>query len=168
MHGAFTFGARSFRRVILHRDALRRVNYFDWKALGGRMLVQLALHGNPVADEQNPVPKLFGRMDCAFDLGYRSLIAPHRVYGNGYHSFRLMRSRGELFRRCFDYFAALVLSALGADAVRLLGLMAIRAFGTGRLAQCIVSAAGLSALVGVSAFRIRHCFSLFLFLSICY
>jgi hypothetical protein len=28
-------------------------------------------------------------VDCAFDFGNRSLIAPPRVYGNGYHSLRL-------------------------------------------------------------------------------
>ena len=71
-----------------------------------------------------------------------------------------MRFSAGLFRSCFDYFTALVLTALRADAVRLLRFVAIRAFGTGRLAQGIVSAAGLRALVGMSAFRIGHCFSL--------
>jgi hypothetical protein len=65
-----------------------------------------------------------------------------------------------LFRRRFNYFPALVLAALGADPVRLFGLVAVGAFRRGRLGQGIVSAAGLRALVGVSAFRIRHCFSL--------
>jgi hypothetical protein len=74
-------------------------------------------------------------MDCAFDFGNRSLIAPHRIYGNGYHSFRLMRLQAVLFRCGFDNFAALVLSALRADAVRLFRFVAVRALGAGRLGQ---------------------------------
>jgi hypothetical protein len=81
-------------------------------------------------------------------------------------SYSQSAARAKLFRRCFDNFAALVLSALRANAVRLLRLVTVRAFGTGRLAQGIMSAAGLRALVGMSAFRIRHCFSLFLLLNV--
>ena len=54
------------------------------------MRIELTLHGSLIADQQNPMAKLPGRLDCAFDFGYRSLIAPHRVYGNGYHSFRCL------------------------------------------------------------------------------
>ena len=74
-------------------------------------------------------------------------------------SFSKTAGRRNLFRGRFDNFAALVLSALRTNAVRLFRLMAIRAFRAGRLGQMIVCAAGLRALVGVSAFRIRHCFS---------
>ena len=124
------------------------------------MSVQLTLHGYTVADQQHTMPKLFGCVNCSFDFGYRSLIAPHRIYGNGYHSLRLTRSRRGLFRRGFDDFATLVLSALRADAVGLFRFVAVRALGARGLGQCVVGAASLRALVGMSAFRIRHGVSL--------
>ena len=64
----------------------------------------------------------------------------------------------ELFRGGFDNFAALVLSTLGTNAVRLLRLVAVRAFGTGGPGEAVMRAARLRALVGMSAFRIWHCF----------
>jgi hypothetical protein len=56
----------------------------------------------------------------------------------------------------FDYFAAFVLPAMGADAMRHFRFVAIGALGVGGLAEGVVSAAVLGARVGVSAFRIRH------------
>ena len=67
-----------------------------------------------------------------------------------------------LFSCGFNDFTALVLSAVRANAVRHFGLVAIGALGVGRSAEGIVSAAGLRARVGVSAFRIRHGLSTFL------
>lgn len=62
-----------------------------------------------------------------------------------------------LFGRSLNDFAPLVLAAFRADPVRNLGLVAVRAFGESRLAQGVVSAAALRALIGVASFRIRHC-----------
>src|SRR6185503_18075434 len=96
--------------------------------------------------------------DSAFDFGARSLVAAHRVYGNGYHSFRLTPSMRGLFRGGFDHFAAFILSAFRTNAMRLLRFVAVGAFGTGGPGEAIMRAAGLRALMGMSAFRIWHCF----------
>src|SRR5436305_13317741 len=61
-----------------------------------------------------------------------------------------------LFLGHFDDFAALVLPAFGADAVRQFGFVTVRAFRQPGRLQRIVGAAGGGPLVGVSAFRIRH------------
>jgi hypothetical protein len=131
------------------------------------MSVELSLNRGSIADEQDPVAELPGCVNGAFDLGTRSLIASHRVYGNGYHSFRLTSSLLKLFRCGFDDFAAFILPAFRADAMRLLRLMAIGAIGTRGPREAVMSAAGLGPLVGMSAFRIWHCSSCFL-LILCY
>jgi hypothetical protein len=56
----------------------------------------------------------------------------------------------------FHYFAALVLSAVRAHAVRQFGLMAVGTFGHPGSFQRIVRAARLGAPGGVASFRIRH------------
>jgi len=56
----------------------------------------------------------------------------------------------------FDYFTALVLSAMRAHTVWQLGLMAVGTLGEARSFQGVVRAAGTGALLGVSTFRIRH------------
>jgi hypothetical protein len=64
-----------------------------------------------------------------------------------------------LLLRDFDYFAALVLSAVRANAMRHFGLVAIGAFGQAGGRQGVVRAAGAGPLLGVSTFRIRHFYS---------
>src|SRR5580658_3802808 len=56
----------------------------------------------------------------------------------------------------FHYFAAFVLSAVRAHAMRQFGLMTVGAFGHPRSLQRIVRAAILCAARGVASFRIRH------------
>jgi hypothetical protein len=141
---------------------------FNGERSGRRMLVELALDRAPIANQYYSVTELPGCVNGAFDFGTRSLVAAHRVYGNGYHSFRLTRSIRELFRGGFDDFAAFILSAFRANAVRLLRLVAVGAFGTGGPGEAIMRAAGLRALVGMSAFRIWHCFLSCVFLILCY
>jgi hypothetical protein len=65
--------------------------------------------------------------------------------------------------RDFDYFAALILSAVRAHAVGELLLVAVGALGETHFLEGIVSAAFAGACGGVSTFRIRHFFFLFLF-----
>ena len=57
-------------------------------------------------------------------------------------------------------FAALVLSALLADAVGQLALVAVGALRGAGGSEEVVAAAFGGALLGVAAFRIRHCCSL--------
>lgn len=56
----------------------------------------------------------------------------------------------------FDDFAALILTALHADAVGDLGFIAIGALRGSGLPQGIMGAARCGALSGMSSFRIRH------------
>jgi hypothetical protein len=132
------------------------------------MRIELALDQSPIANQHYSVTELPGRVDGAFDFGRRSLVPAHRVYGNGYHSFRLTPSMRGLFRSGFDDFAAFILPAFRANAMRLLRLVTVGAFGTGGPGEAVMRAAALRALVGMSAFRIWHCFLSCVFLILCY
>ena len=55
-----------------------------------------------------------------------------------------------------DNFAAFIFSAVRANAMRQLGLVAIRALRKAGLLQRVVRTARGSALLGMSSFRIRH------------
>jgi hypothetical protein len=63
---------------------------------------------------------------------------------------------GALFFRDLDHFTAFITAAMRAGAVGKLRFVAIGAFGAPSNAQMIVSPARGGALLGVSAFRIRH------------
>jgi hypothetical protein len=63
---------------------------------------------------------------------------------------------GRLFFGDFDYFATLILPAVGTHAVGEFRLMAVGTLGKAGGLQGIVSAARLGALMGVSSFGIRH------------
>jgi hypothetical protein len=73
---------------------------------------------------------------------------------------RVVRLRGLAGFLACDYFAALVLSALAANAVGQFALVAIGALGGADGREEIVAATLGGALLGVTAFRIRHCSSL--------
>ena len=109
-----------------------------------------------VAHKENPVSQFLCRMDGAVYFGNRSFVAPHRVYCNGHHAFRVSFVSVALFDRGLNDLATLILAALRADAVRRFRLVAVGAFGVGGLAQRVMGAAVLRARVGVSSFRIRH------------
>ena len=74
-----------------------------------------------------------------------------------------LRYRTWLLFGDFDDFAALVLAALRAGAMRQFRLVAVRALRRSGQAQVIVRAAGRGAPLGMSTFRIRHRFFLLLF-----
>jgi hypothetical protein len=67
-----------------------------------------------------------------------------------------MTFSASLFFRDLDHFAALILTAMRAGAMRKLGFVAIGAFGVAQGAQMVMSTARGGALLGVSSFRIRH------------
>src|SRR4051812_31855679 len=117
------------------------------------MIVQVVLDDMPVAYQNDSMAVLLCCVDSTFDLRHRGLIAPHRVYGNGYHSLKSKLDVPPLFGRGFNDFAALVLSTVRANAMRNFRLVAIGAFGVRGLPQRVVGAAGLRALVGMSSFR---------------
>jgi hypothetical protein len=134
---------------------------FDRQTSGGRVAVQAILDDMPVAYKNDSVSVLLSCVDSTFNLRHWGLVAPHRVYGNGYHSLRLtLWDVPQLLRSSFNDFAAFVLATVRANAMRNLRFVAVGAFGMRGLAQGIVCAARLGPLVGVSSFRIGHLNSL--------
>ena len=67
-----------------------------------------------------------------------------------------MTFSGSLFFRNLDHLAAFVTAAMRAGAVRELRFVAIGALGAAQGAQMVVRPARGGALLGVSAFWIRH------------
>ena len=92
------------------------------------------------------------RLNCAFDLRPRPAVRAHRVQGyDAWHGeFRLAGF--------FDVqdFTALIVTALGAGAVRHLALVTVGALGERVAFQCIVGTTSAGARFGVSPFRIWH------------
>jgi hypothetical protein len=132
--------------MVIHRDPFGGVNHTD--LIAGGMAVERSLYDVSVTHQEDTATQFAGCADRAFDFRARGFVAPHGIYGNGDHLL--------LFGSGFDYFAAFVLPAMGAYAMRQFGLVAVGAVGEGRLAQSVVSAAFLRARIGMSAFRIRH------------
>ena len=98
-----------------------------------------------------------GRLNCTFNLRFRGPVRAHRVqrYDAWHGGFRLAGF--------FDVqnFAALVVSALGAGAVRHLALVTIGALGERVALESVVCAADAGASFRVSPFWIRHSIPLF-------
>jgi hypothetical protein len=103
-----------------------------------------------------------GRLDRTFDFRFRGSVRAHRVqrYDAWHGKFKLTGF--------FDVqdFATLVVSALGASAVRHLALVAVGALGERVTLECVVSATDAGAPFRVSPFWIRHSIPLFSSISI--
>ena len=85
-----------------------------------------------------------------FGNGLWGVVAAHCIHRNGQH-------RGTaLFLRYFDYFAAFILAAVRADAVRLFGFVTVRALRKSRRLHRIVGAAVGGPPLGVTTFGIWH------------
>ena len=93
-----------------------------------------------------------GEQGAAY-LGPGAVVTAHCIHGDRQHE----RNAGEKLFFCdFDDFAALVLAALRAGAMGEFRLVAVGALGHAGHTEVIMSAAGGSPALGVSAFRIRH------------
>src|SRR5215469_11968024 len=114
------------------------------------MLLHLPVEYIFVAHQDDLDIQVFGGADRAFHLGPGGVVAAHCVYGNGEH----VRSR--LFLFDFHHFSPLVLAAVGTDAVRQLGFMAIGTLRKASRLQRVVSTAIIRAPLRVSSFGIRH------------
>src|SRR5262249_52309350 len=116
------------------------------------------------------------REDRAFDLWFRGLVRPHRIDSDdGWHEREdCTRSRrqkkltdlsqirsglgiGWLALFHLHHFAALVVATLGAGAMRLLFLVAVRALAQAGSADGVVRAALRGARLRMASFWIRHC-----------
>ena len=105
----------------------------DWK---------LALDGRAIADEKNTMAIPWLHLS-RLRLQAPGLCRPHRVYCNGDHLVGVTRFD---YHRCgLDDFTALVLSAVGTDAVRHFRFVAVRALGMAYFAESVVRAAVLCA-----------------------
>jgi len=67
-----------------------------------------------------------------------------------------MTISGSLFFRNLNYFAAFIAATMRTGAVRKLGFVAIGALGAAGDLEMVMGPACGGALLGVSAFRIRH------------
>jgi hypothetical protein len=109
--------------------------------------VQFLLNGTLKAHKQYADPKLTSGEDRTFDFSTRGVVASHGIksYGNhpGTSGYRFSKAGEEnlgLLGSSFNYFAAVVVAAAGADPVRKLLFMAIRAFAQRFRVQMIVGA----------------------------
>jgi hypothetical protein len=118
------------------------------------MLLDLAQEQIFVPHQDDFHIQVSGGPDGAFDLGPGGVVSAHCIYGNGEH----VRSR--LFLFDFHHFSSLVLAAVGADAVRQFGFVAIGTLGKAGRFQRIVGAAIIRAPLRMSSFRVRHISSL--------
>ena len=117
------------------------------------MRIELALHNGLIADQQNPMAKLPGRLDCAFDLRFRPAVRAHRVQGyDAWHGVAALAGFLDV-----QNFAAFVVAALGAGPMRHLALVAVWTFREGMTFERIMSAPASGACFRVSPFRIWHC-----------
>jgi hypothetical protein len=71
-----------------------------------------------------------------------------------------MTFSGPLFFRNLNHFATFIAATMRTGAVREFGFVAIGALGAAGDLEMVVSPAGGGALLGVSAFRIWHVYSL--------
>src|SRR5436305_8159723 len=140
MHRTAPFASGGLGSVIFHGDPLSCVNHFDRQRARGMALEAVAKFV-AITYQNDPVTELSGCLNGTLDLGGRGFVAPHRVYCNGDHSLRLSRLkmiRGTLFGCGLNDFAPFVLATFGANTVRNLGFVAIRAFGVSRLAEGVM------------------------------
>ena len=123
------------------------------------MAVELRPQLGFTTDEQGVDAVVPGRLNRTFDLRFRRPVRAHRVqsYDAWHGEFRLAGF--------FDVqnFTALIVTALGAGAMRHLALVAVGALGERVAFQCVVRATSAGARFGVSPFWIWHDSSGFLF-----
>jgi hypothetical protein len=128
------------------------VDDFDRQPHGRGVPVEFRLDFGLWADQQHAHIVLTRRQNGALDLRLGRAIRTHRIQRD--HA----RHGGYELAGFFDVenFAAFIVTALGAGAVRHLLLVAVGALGKGMAFQSVVSPAGRGALLGVSSFWIRH------------
>jgi hypothetical protein len=95
--------------------------------------------------------------DGPFDFRLRSLVRTNRVENDINEHRRPDKKLADSFLGV-NHLAALVLATLGADAMGLALLVAVRALGEGWSREEVVRAAQGRAALRVAAFRIRHFF----------
>ena len=137
---------------VVHGDDFAGVNDFDGKARGAGVAGEIGAQTICGTDEQDAHAVVARRLQGAFDFGLRRLVGPHRIQSD------YARHEGRKLGLLFDLknFAALVVAALGAGAVRQFLLVAVGTLGEREPGERVMGAASGGALLGVSAFWIRH------------
>ena len=91
------------------------------------------------ADQQHARAELTGGLDRALDFGLRGAVGTHRIQSyDAWHGVRYEQLAGFLD---LDHFAPLVITALGAGAMRHLFFVAVRALRNTGLSQKVVGTA---------------------------
>jgi hypothetical protein len=123
--GRIALGTHSLRGLVVHGDDFAGVNDFDGKAARSRIAFEISLETVLWTDEKYANAEVTCGLKGAFDFRLGRPIRTHRVQGYG------AGHRGKSLSFLFDSddFAALVVAALGAGAMRHFLLVAIRALG---------------------------------------
>jgi hypothetical protein len=149
--GTVALGAHGARRAVLHGDLLGGVDHLHRQAAVVVVLLQLPAQNFLPADQDDPDPQRLAASTAPSTSAFGALSPPIAS------TAMVTMWGGWLLLLDFHYFAALVLSAVRAYAMRQLGLMAVGTFGHPRRFQRIVRAAILvrarSGVVSDSAFR---------------
>src|ERR1043166_3810297 len=148
--------SEGLRWMVVHGDHFARRHNLNLQP-GAVVLGKLGFDGLRLSNQNHTHSQLACSQHTSFNLGTGRVVPSHRIYGNCDH-WELLPSAtlpnllsGDLFDRL-----ALVVAAAGACLMRLLHLMAMRAFCKRRLSQVIVSPAGAGAAFGMASLWIWH------------
>ncbi len=147
-------GADGLGGAVVHGDDLAGVDDFDGQAAPAVVFRQLRLEDVLLTDEDHVDVLAPGGAHGAVDFRRGRVVASHCVDSDGDHegeSVADVYSAGD-----FDDFAAFVLTAVRAGAVRQLHFVALGALGEPGALEGVVGAALSRATIAVASFRIGH------------
>ena len=151
-HGGVALGAHRLHRLIFHGNDFAGVNDLEGQSRRRRMTVKFRLDRGFRADQQHAHAVIARGMDRAFDFRLGSPIRAHRIQRN--HARHGGRKLAGFLH--FHNFAAFVVAALDASAMRHLLLVAVRTLRERMALERIVRPPGRGPLLRMSSFRIRH------------
>jgi hypothetical protein len=151
VHGRLLLGADRLRGLVFHGDDFVSVNDFDGKLRDPAVATQFRPDG--LLTICSARSELTGGLNRPLDSG-RGSDRTRCIQRTMLGMEALAEQLAGFFH--FHYFAAFVVTALGAGAVRHFLLVAVRALRERVLRQRIMRAAGGTAFLGVSPFWIRH------------
>ena len=150
-HGGVALGANRLH-LVFHGDVFAGVDDFDGQARGRGVAIQFRLDLGFGADQQHAHAVLARGVYRALNLRLGRAVGTHRIQRD--HARHGVYELAGFFD--VEDFASLIVTALGAGAVRHLLLVTVGALGKGMAFQSVMGAPGGSALLGVSTFWIRH------------
>jgi hypothetical protein len=149
--GRIALPAQRRQSVVRHVDDFAGIDDLDPRRDGAAELLAQDFFAPDEQDLDRRI--LLGREDGTLDDLVRRMVPAHRIERDP--ATRHVRRRLQRFLDGDD-FAALVVAALRADAVRLLRFLALRAGGERRQLEKVVRAARVGSRLRMAAFWIRH------------